>query len=138
MRDVNQPPSCELAQASPGLLWPPNHRLLPVRIVGVADPDDPNVTTTITAVTQDEPVNGVGDGDTSPDAVLLGATAMVRAERSGIGTGRVYKLTFTAADGGTCTGSVTVCVPHDRGCGHHHDHRADCVDEGEAYNALVR
>ena len=129
--DTNQPPVCGLAQPSQSRLWPPNHKLAPVSITGVADPDNPAVSLTVTAVTQDEPVRGHGCGDTSPDAVLAGASVLLRAERSGHGTGRVYRVTFTAADtsGATCTGSVTVCVPHDR--------RHACVDEGQRYNSLV-
>ena len=113
VQNVNAPPVCGRAQASPALLWPPNHTLMPVTITGVTDPDSARVTTRITAVTQDEPVNGLGDGDTSPDAVLQGSTALLRAERSGAGNGRVYRLHFTASDGdgGTCTGSVDVQVP---------------------------
>lgn len=132
VRNLNQPPSCGLARASATLLWPPSHRLISVGIAGVADTEDPDVTIAVTAVTQDEPVNGLGDGDTSPDAVLQGPSALVRAERSGLGTGRVYTLTFTASDsnGAACTGSVTVCVPHDR--------RADaCTDEGQAYDSRL-
>ena len=47
-------------------------------------------------------------------------TASVRAERAGTprapGDGRVYHVAFTAADGngGTCTGTVKVGVPHDQ------------------------
>jgi hypothetical protein len=87
--------------------------------VGVADPDDGRVTITVTVVNQDEPVDGVGDGDTSPDAVRQGAVTLVRAERSGLGTGRVYQLTLRAQDddGATCTGHVSVCVPHDGAAG---------------------
>jgi hypothetical protein len=116
VRDTNQPPSCDRAQASVGLLWPPNHKLVPVRIVGVADPEDHDVRITITGVTQDEPVNGLGDGDTSPDAALQDGSVLLRSERSGQGTGRVYNVAFTAEgqSGGACAGSVTVCVPHDR------------------------
>jgi hypothetical protein len=130
VRDFNQLPSCGRAQASVGLVWPPNHRLVPVGIAGVTDPDDSQVTIAITAVTQDEPIDGLGDGDTSPDAVLQGASALVRAERSGHGTGRVYGVSFTASDasGAACTGHVTVCVPHDR--------RDACVDEGQGYDSL--
>jgi len=114
--------------------------MVPVGILGVADLEDTRVEVTITGVTQDEPVDGLGDGDTSPDAVLQGASVLLRAERTGQGTGRVYRVTFTAADSGgaACTGSVTVCVPHDRACGQHHDHRADCVDEGQIYDSLSR
>jgi hypothetical protein len=43
-----------------------------------------------TAVTQSEPLNGLGDGDTSPDAVLQGDSVLLRAERSGLGTGQRY------------------------------------------------
>ena len=54
------------------------------------------------------------------DASGLGtSTVQVRAERMGGGNGRVYYLNFTAADGngGSCSGTVTVGVPHDQGRG---------------------
>ena len=73
----------------------------------------------IDGITQDEPVNGVADGNTSPDGFLsspLSNKAKVRAERAGTGDGRVYRLHFTATDthGGTCSGTATVSVPHDK------------------------
>jgi hypothetical protein len=132
VRDANQPPACDLARAAVGLLWPPNHKLVPIGITGVADPEDQGVQVTVTGVTQDEPVNGLGDGDTSPDAVLQGGSALVRAERSGGGTGRLYTVAFTAQDpsGAACAGAVTVCVPHDR--------RADrCLDEGQGSDSTL-
>jgi hypothetical protein len=130
---TNQPPACGLARPRPSLLWPLNHKLVPVFITGVADPDDCHVRLTVTAVTQDEPVNGPGDGDTSPDAVIAGPLVLLRAERAGTGAGRVYRVTFIAEDasGATCTGSVIVCVPRDR--------RTDvCIDEGQRYDSLAR
>jgi hypothetical protein len=128
--DVNALPECDLAQASPALLWPPNHKLMAVRILGVMDPNNDQVTLTVREVTQDEPVEGQGDGDSSPDAVLQGDTTLLRAERAGQGNGRVYRISFTADDGhgGSCTGAVTVCVPHDRRPG-------TCVDGGQQYDA---
>jgi hypothetical protein len=127
--DLNDPPVCAQASASPDRLWPPNHKLVPVTIVGVADPNNDRVTITVTQVRQDEPVNGLGDGDTSPDAVLQPGQALLRAERAGNGNGRVYHVTFTADDGlgGGCTGTVTVCVPHNR--------QATCVNGGPVYNS---
>jgi hypothetical protein len=106
---------------------------VPVSITGVADPDDPDVRVTVTAVTQDEPVGGPDCGHSSPDAVLNGASVLLRAERDGRGTGRVYRVTFTAEDGSgaQCTGSVNVCVPHDRG-------GYLCIDEGQRYDSLRR
>jgi ELWxxDGT repeat protein len=132
VRDANQPPDCALARPSVGLLWPPNHKFVRVRIAGVADPDDERVRISATAVTQDEPVRGLGCGDTSPDAVLQHGSVLLRAERKGNGTGRVYRVTFTARDasGAECTGSVDVCVPHDR-------RQNVCIDEGQNYNSLI-
>jgi hypothetical protein len=73
----------------------------------------------ITGVTQDEPVNGLGDGDTSPDAVISAdrSSLELRRERAGGGNGRVYEIAFEATnnDGADCSGFVTVGVPHDQG-----------------------
>jgi len=109
------------------MLWPPNHKFVDVSVVGVTDPDGDPVAIAITSITQDEPLNGGGSGNTCPDATGVGtATASLRAEREGSGDGRVYHLSFTGDDGrgGRCTGSVTVCVPHDQGQGRM------CVDQG--------
>ncbi len=114
----NAPPECSGATASESLLWPPNHKFAPLTVSGVTDPDGDSVSTTVTGVFQDEPVSGNGSGRTAPDGVVGagGDMAHVRAERLASGDGRVYHLSFTADDGngGTCTGEVTVAVPHDR------------------------
>lgn len=111
---VNDPPDCAAALPSPAILWPPSHRKVPVDIVGVTDPDGDAVTIAVAAVTQDEPLNGLGDGNTRRDAVIRGSQALIRAERAGGGNGRVYRIHFTATDshGEACTGSVAVGVPH--------------------------
>lgn len=116
-RPANRPPDCSKAAASPTLLWPPDHKMVSIAVTGVTDPDGDPVTVIVTGITQDEPTNGLGDGDTCPDATGVGTgQAQVRAERSGTGNGRVYTIRFSAADGkgGTCTGAVTVSVPHDK------------------------
>ena len=125
--NINDPPVCNLAQAAPDRLWPPNHALVSVGIINVSDPDNEALSITLTAVTQDEPVNGVGDGNTSPDAVLQGTEVLVRRERAGGGNGRVYVISFQADDGfhAPCLGTVTVCVPHSK--------KATCVDDGQIY-----
>lgn len=112
--DVNDPPVCSHARPSRDDLWPPNHKLVPVTVIGVSDPNDEGVVVEIVGVTQDEPTNGVGDGDTDPDAIVQDHTVLLRAERSGSGDGRVYHVSFTAHDehGGQCSGSVDVTVPH--------------------------
>ncbi len=130
--DTNAPPACELAAASSNKLWPPNHKLKTIEITGVMDPEDGSVAITILGVTQDEPVDGQGDGDTSPDAVIQGDTVLVRSERAGGGNGRIYRIEFEANDGagGVCTGFVTVCVPHDQGNG------SECIDDGQVFDSL--
>ena len=51
---------------------------------------------------QDEPVNGLGDGDTAPDASGIGtSTVQIRSERADNGDGRVYHISFTATDSKT-------------------------------------
>ncbi len=118
--DFNAPPHCEGALPTVATIWPPNHKFVTVAVGNVTDPEDP-VTVVVTAVYQDEPTNGLGDGDTPTDAVIQDHGAvLLRAERSGKGDGRVYHVFFEADDGfgGTCSGAVRVCVPHDvkRGC----------------------
>ena len=67
-----------------------------------------------TGVTQDEPTNGLGDGDTAIDAIISANhdSAQLRAERSGNRDGRVYRVYFTASDfEGGSSGWVKVMVP---------------------------
>ena len=132
---TNRPPHCE-AVPSIAEIWPPNHKMVEITILGVTDPDDDPVTITITGITQDEPLNTYGDGNFEPDGAGVGTPiAQVRAERSGTpkvpGNGRVYVISFTASDGngGTCEGSVSVCVPHDQRPGH------VCIDDGQQYDS---
>ncbi len=126
---VNHNPVCTALTAGPQL-WPPNHKLHVVTVSGATDPDGNPLTTTITGVTQDEPLNGLGDGDTSPDAFPGPASdqALIRAERSGLGDGRVYVLHVSVSDGlgGECTGTAAVSVPHDQS-------GRPAVDSGQAY-----
>jgi hypothetical protein len=127
--NMNDPPACSVARADREDLWPPNHKLVPVRITGISDPNSDAVWITVTDVTQDEPVDGLGDGDTSPDAVLQGDKVLLRAERSGQGNGRVYTVNFMAEDenGGSCTGSVRIGVPPNKKPG------VTAIDGGQSY-----
>jgi Concanavalin A-like lectin/glucanases superfamily/PKD domain len=129
--NINDPLNCALASAQPALLWPPNHKLVAVGLTGVVDPRGDAVTLTVTAVTSDEPTSGLGDGDTSPDAVLQGSSVLLRAERGSQGDGRVYMVHFTATDtrGESCSGSVPVAVPTTMKEGD------TAVDSGQLYDA---
>ena len=132
------PPVCDLAEARivdgdgelsrDNVMWPPNHTMREIAIIGVSDPLDLDVTITIDRVTQDEPLNGAGDGNTDEDAVVnVDGVLLLRAERAAGGDGRVYLIEFTATNalGEACSGSVEIVVPHDR--------RSTPVDSGQNY-----
>ena len=126
----NIPPDCSGVAPSSAQIWPPNHKMVDIEVLGVTDPDGDPITIVITGITQDEVVNDGGDGDTSPDGAGIGSNiAQVRAERSGHGNGRVYGISFLAEDGqgGACTDSVQVCVPHDK--------KDSCIDNGQNYDS---
>jgi hypothetical protein len=113
VRNVNDLPEVTNARPSIATLWPPDHRLVTVQILGVTDTEN-NVTIRVTGVTQDEPTNGAADGNTPIDAVINDdGTLLLRAERSGLGDGRIYRVSFTASDPeGSVRGVVIVTVPH--------------------------
>lgn len=111
-------PSISSVSADPSVLWPPNHKMVPVSLSVAASDNCSAVTTQIIGVTSNEPVNGLGDGNTAPDWEITGPlTLMVRSERSGLGTGRVYTITVQSTDaaGNSSTAATTVSVPHDQG-----------------------
>jgi hypothetical protein len=113
------PPTLSVS-ASPAVLWTPNHRLVPITVTVVVDDGcDPAPAVTLLSITSNEPDNGLGDGDTPND--IQGAAVgtddrqfLLRAERSGQGTGRVYTITYEARDGSgnTAVASTAVLVPH--------------------------
>ncbi|HEU4383005.1 MAG TPA: hypothetical protein VFR85_05805 [Anaeromyxobacteraceae bacterium] len=109
-------PPLVLVSPSPGVLWPPNHLLVPVDTrAGAQDACDGTVVPTCSAASS-EPDEALGDGSTGPDIVWgEGGTLWLRAERVGAGPGRVYTLTCEAADGAGNLGraSATVLAPHD-------------------------
>jgi TolB protein len=109
----NRAPECDSAAANVTSIAAKRKSIRPIQLRGT-DPDGDDVTLTITAVTQDEPVSGWRDR-TAPDA-FHGPTRHevgLRAENSNRGDGRVYSISFDASDGrgGECSGAVTVTVP---------------------------
>ena len=109
----DDPPDVSDLSASPSVLWPPNHTLRDVVLSYAATDNCGPVNCSVTSVTSNEPADGTGDGDTSPDFELIGPTLVrLRAERSGGGSGRVYTVTVTCTDGANSTSkTVNVSVP---------------------------
>lgn len=104
---------CTGASTHPGYLWPPNHKMREVRIMGITGSGNVVVTATSVSV-HDE---GRGSGNTYPDYAIggPGEPVWLRAERSG-GHDRTYTVSFVATDdGSTCTGEVDVVVPRNKG-----------------------
>jgi hypothetical protein len=129
---LNQPPDCSEAMPSVDTLWPPNHEFEAVDVLGVTDPDGDAISLTIDSIFQDEAVDIEGSGDTGPDGQGVGtSTVEVRAERAGLGNGRVYHIGFAADDGrgGVCTGEVLVSVPKSQ------DKNDVPVDDGALYDS---
>ncbi|MDQ3070214.1 MAG: Ig-like domain-containing protein, partial [Acidobacteriota bacterium] len=132
--------TCAAAKASPGEIWPPNHKQTQVvNVTGLVDPQGgAPLAIRILGIYQDEPTNYLGDGNTAIDAGGVGTgSAWVRAERTGNpnvpGNGRVYEIVFeaTAPDGSACQGKVFTGVPHDQGQGNY------IFDDGIRYDSTV-
>ena len=63
-------------------------------------------------MTSNEPVNGTGDGDTSPDWVVVDSHhVQLRAERAAQGNGRVYTINVACP---SAVGKTTVSVPKNK------------------------
>jgi probable HAF family extracellular repeat protein len=108
--------------ATPRVLYPPNHRLVPVTLkVFAKDGCDPAPISKIVSVTSSEPVTGHGDR-TSPDWVITGNLSLkLRAEITAKDRLRVYtiKVACTDAAGNRSTKTVQVTVKRQ------HDDRSD-------------
>ena len=109
------PPEIASVTANPGVLWPPNHKMVPVSVEIVASDlcDTEPPVCQIVSVTSDEP-----PGKNGPDAEIVGPTdLLLRAERLGEGDGRVYTINVECTDaaGNKAAATTEVYVPHDQG-----------------------
>jgi len=119
-------PEFQSITASPDILWPPNHKMVPISVNWIVlDDTDPNPTVELKSITMNEGDETntydpqfdttIGDGHTTNDIQIIDGVIYLRAERSGTSTGRIYTLTYEATDtnGNVGTASVTVTVPHE-------------------------
>jgi len=107
------PPTIRSLTATPSNIWPVNHKIVDVTIAAdVVDNCDTAPVTRIVSVASNQPINGPGDGNTTPDWELTGnLTLKLRAERTN-NQDRTYTLTVTSTDasGNTSTSTVVVYV----------------------------
>lgn len=110
--------------ANKNILWPPNHKMVDIEIVANANDNSGGPITLSVTVVSNEPIDGTGDGDMTPDWTepLIDQEngiirLQLRSERSGSGNGRIYTLSITATDDSDnfSTAEVDISVPHNSG-----------------------
>lgn len=107
------PPHLSTIAAAPDLLWPPNHRMVPVSLtVAASDNCDPAPTARITKVVSNE-----RHGHFGPDWTITGPLSVnLRADRLG-NTDRIYTIYVQVSDssGNSTTTTTTVTVSNHHG-----------------------
>ncbi|MGZ3990337.1 MAG: Ig-like domain repeat protein [Flavisolibacter sp.] len=108
----HEPPVITGFDESTLTIWPPNHRM--VAVATYSSTDNCSSSSCTVSVVSNQPDNGTGDGDTSPDWDVVGNTIRVRAERANNSEVRVYDITLTCtdADGNSTVKHKQVRVAH--------------------------
>ena len=111
-------PPAVTVTVDPDSLWPPNHQYVDVTATVEVEDFDSDPTISLISVTSNEPDNGLGDGDTPDDIVIVDDfNFQLRAERSGNGDGRIYTITYEVTDdcGNSTIATAEVTVPKNQG-----------------------
>jgi hypothetical protein len=98
-------------------IWPPNHKMVNIFLDYSVDNACGEVYTEI-YVYSNEPEDGTGDGDSSPDwEIVDDHNVLLRAERSATGTGREYYIYIMVRDENWNYDwrQIIIKVPHDSG-----------------------
>ena len=104
------PPVLSSVAATPSVLWPPNHKMVPISVAVEATAACGPPVCTIESIASDGP-------SSEGDVVITGdLTALLRAEKSSSFMGRTYTITVQCHDavGNGATQATTVRVPHDQ------------------------
>lgn len=95
--------------ANPGILWPPNNKMVPVVVQSITSGGCGAVACKIVSVSSNEP--------TSDDVMITGDLSVsLRASRHGQSSGKAYNITVQCTDeqNNSSTKSTVVVVPHDQ------------------------
>lgn len=117
--DVIVPPNSDCIITSKSVLWPPNHKLVPVSVwLNFGGKKIKYSSARIVSVTSNEPETGLWPYDMAPDWEIVNGKQLklkLRAERDDHGNGRVYTITVEAKDkmGNEYLCKTTVTVPKD-------------------------
>lgn len=123
-QSVAEPTVIVNATATPGSLWPPDHKEVPIELTVTLRDDLPAVWDWyVDEVHSNQPEDGTGDGDTGPDWWIEPVdrqSLWLRSERSGEHPSEVrcYTIVLRAVDGdGNISAPYTLVVPvhHDMG-----------------------
>src|SRR5262249_51703089 len=109
--EVCMAPSIAAVSAMPDVIWPPNHKLVPLSVAVDATAVCGPPGCAIASIASDGP-------GSEGDVVVTGdLSALLRAEKSGGVMGRTYAITVQCHDaaGNAATRTTAVRVPHDRG-----------------------
>jgi uncharacterized protein (TIGR03118 family) len=101
---------------TPNVLWPPDHRLVPVVVNYTVQDSCDSVPVCSLSVSSNEGAGG-GSGNTTPDSQVIDAhDVSLRAERGGTGDTRIYTITVTCTDklGLSASAAATAAVAHDQ------------------------
>jgi hypothetical protein len=110
------PPEFTLS-VTPDKLWLVNHKMVEIAPSWVlSDLCDPTPKVSLVSITNSED-DANGDGNKNDDIQIIDGEIYLRAERSGLGNGRIYTITYQAVDnsGNLTLSSATVTVPHNKG-----------------------
>jgi YVTN family beta-propeller protein len=119
VRPPDTTPPTITVSASPNVLWPPNNKMIKVKIDGSASDDLSGIASVIITVTDEYGVYTM----TVPG---FGSTIRLEASRRGTDkNGRVYTITAVATSnaGSQSTATTTVIVPHDKKQHHSRNHK---------------
>ncbi|MDQ3845439.1 MAG: T9SS type A sorting domain-containing protein, partial [Bacteroidota bacterium] len=108
-----EPPKISGLSVNPTILWPADHKMKDV-VVSYTSTDNCGVASNSISISCNENLGILGAGNTLSDWEIVNEHLVrLRAERSGLGNGRIYTIKVTCTDnsGNATTQTATVTVP---------------------------